>query len=172
MKSYTVSSLLKTLFFSKDFLAVHQNKQRCDNCFLGSRKGHYVYDVERAFNFYLKALNLIRCLKRKRLSVLYIGCPSRIKKRLSILLDGSSHVYTDPASWRETKQPVHDLIVVYCSSTIFSNSDVLQMGAPSIFFDSGMFDHVTKMDFPVELNMESTSIEDMYLHLVKCLGPK
>lgn len=135
-----------------------------------------MYNVEKAFSLFLRVLNLIRYLSKKRLRVLFIGCPAKMEATLSSLVDASRHVYIRPTGWRNiTKKQeffTFHLILVFCSSTFSYQERDSRVGIPSIFFTDGTSINNTSVDFPITLNVETKGVENMFLFLVKNMNMK
>ena len=135
-----------------------------------------MYNVEKAFSFFLKVLNLVRYLSQKKLRVLFIGCPAEMEAKLSSLVDASRHVYIRPTGWRNISKKqeflTFHLILIFCSGTFSYKGRDLRVGVPSIVFTGGTSSNITSVDFPIALNVETQGVENMFLFLVKNMNMK
>ena len=163
--------IFKNIIVTESFLGKNY-EQKASGYLLGSRKGFVIYDLEKAVSTFLRVLNLIKYLKKKRLQILFIGCPTQLEVKIQSLLLNSSHSYINLSNWvsgslsNKKKDFNPNLVVLFDCGKSLINVEVMKNEIPSIFFIDACGDFKA-IDFPIVLNTKSEAAKNMFLLLVK-----
>ena len=165
-----VKNLLKltSCFVKKgDPFTYHKNKKY----FWGVKKGNAFFDLERALDSFFRASRLIRILKIKRIKILFIGCPTILEKKISLLMK-NKHFFISSTKWKlgglghytAILEKPH-LIVVFRRDIFFMGKESFALTIPTIAFMDNKTTSVF-IDFPVFLNLTFKKTICLFLYLI------
>ena len=167
--------IIKNLLCSDGYLGGSSKKifQKNQGYLLGSKKGFVVYNLEKVVFTYVKVLSLVRNFKKRKLKILFIGCPFGMEKKIEKLLSTSRHFFISSTNWvhgslsnNRLLSTELSMVITFNQSLTFSNREFFNKELTLISFVEEN-EKLSFIDFSLVISLRSKSIADMYYFLLK-----
>lgn len=178
MKKKNYRIFEKVMFFDvlscDAFLGSSFNKKTLykNDYFLGTRKKSIIYNIEKSFIVYVKALRLVRLFNYSKLNILFIKSPSLLDDFMLNFFKNLNHTYVTHTkvlySITTNKKTAPSLIVNFDKETSFLNKKCLKKRIPTISFVNESY-CLMRIDYPIVINLRSIGITKIYYVLVNHL---
>lgn len=167
--------IIKNLLYSDGYLGGSSKKifQKNQGYVLGSKKGFVIYNLEKVVFTYVKVLSLVKNFKKRKLKLLFIGCPFGMEKKIENLLSPSPHFFISSTNWVHGSLSNNSLlfkelsmVITFNQSLVLSSKELFSKELILISFVEES-EKISFVDFPLVINLRSKSIVDMYYYLLK-----
>lgn len=152
-------------------LKIKNNPQKT-NYLVGFRKGILLLNIEISFKNYFKVLNIVHGLKKTKKSILFVGCPFGLEKRVLKFL-------VEPNFFIELKECFHDVllnssvlktkvcfVIAFCDKVCPPLNTCYIKSIPTAQF---VFETKSKilLDYPISFNLHSKGVVGLFLYLIR-----